>query len=192
MDRFGRSAGLTAAAVVGLGLGGCASEAPSAGDLLPSADSLTTLPPLSGTLVVGTPTEVYTRVARGVLTCWFGASGPLKGQYIYHAQADPPSKGGRAQIAIHTKDKTAKDPRSIRAFRVVIAPGAERTTVDVENYKFEKPLAMRFRSDVGRWAGKKAGCGDAPMTAGWGAEDGAKTNSSKRKTSKTTLKPKKP
>ena len=181
---------LTAAAVVGLGLVGCASEGPGS-DLLPSADGLSALPPLTGALVVGTPTEVYTRVARGVLNCWFGASGPLKGQYIYHAEADPPSKGGRARIAIHTKDKKAKDPRSIRAFRVVIAPGAERTTVDVENYKFEKPLAMRFRADVGRWASNKEGCGDAPMTAGWTAEHGTKAKS-KAKSSKTSQKPKKP
>ncbi len=192
MDCSGRLAGLIASAIVGVGLSGCASDAPSAGDLLPSADSLSSLPPLSGTLVVGTPTEVYTRVARGVLTCWFGASGPLKGRYIYHAQADPPSKGGRAQIAIHTKDKKAKDPRSIRAFRVVIAPGAERTTVDIENYKFDRALAMRFRSDIGRWAGKKEGCGDSPVAAGWAAEGGRAAKPGAKKMPKTSAKPKKP
>ena len=119
---------------------------------------------------VGSPTEVYTRVARGALTCWFGASGPLKGPYIYHAEADPPSKGGRADIVIRTRDTTAADPRSLKAFAVTITPGGDGTHVDVENAKIAEPLAARLTADVHRWAADEEGCGEAPVTAGWGAQ----------------------
>ncbi len=122
---------------------------------------------------VGSATEVYTRVARGALTCWFGASGPLKGPYIYHADAEPPSKGGRAEIVIRTRDKEAADPRSLKAFRVGIQPGGQGTQIEVENVKIAEPLASRLTADVQRWAADQEGCGEAPITAGWTAEQAA-------------------
>jgi len=121
-------------------------------------------------LVVGTPTEVYTRIARGVLTCWFGASGPLKASYIYHAEAEPQSKGGSSEIKILTRDADADDPRALRAYRIVIAPSGGETRVETENVRLPEPLAARLKEDVGRWSGDEAGCGEGPVTAGWTAE----------------------
>lgn len=120
--------------------------------------------------VIGTPTEVYTRVARGVLTCWFGADGPLKANYIYHAQADPASKGGRSQIRIMTRDHEASDPRALRAYLVAIEPGDGTTKVEVENRRLPEPLAERLKEDVDRWAAGHHGCGEGPVTAGWSTE----------------------
>ena len=34
------------------------------------------LAPADAPRPVGAPTEIYTRVARGILTCWFGPGGP--------------------------------------------------------------------------------------------------------------------
>jgi hypothetical protein len=121
-------------------------------------------------LVVGTPTEVYTRVARGVLTCWFGASGPLKAAYIYHADAQPASRGGSSEIKILTRDSDADDPRALRAYRIAISPSDSKTRVEVENVRIPEPLAARLKQDVERWAGDEAGCGEGPVTAGWTAE----------------------
>lgn len=121
--------------------------------------------------IVGTPTEVYTRVARGVLTCWFGAAGPLKQTHIFHAEAAPASKGGQSQIDIFAKDPTAPDPRALRAYRVVILSIDQKTKVEAENIKISEPLASRLNADVMRWASDEAGCGDAPVTAGWTASD---------------------
>jgi len=126
-----------------------------------------------GEQVIGTPTELYTRIARGALTCWFGASGPLKGEYMYHADADPPSKGGRSEITIRVKDKTASDPRSLRAYRVMIAPGETGTVLDIENTKIPEPLASSLTSDVRRWAGDEEGCSAKPATAAWTADQKA-------------------
>ncbi|HEX2842597.1 hypothetical protein [Hyphomicrobium sp.] len=121
-------------------------------------------------LVVGTPTEVYTRIARGVLTCWFGSTGPLKASYIYHADAEPASKGGGSEIKILTRDTEADDPRALRAYRVVIAPSQDKTKIEVENVRLPEPLAERLKNDVERWASDEEGCGEGPVTAGWGAE----------------------
>jgi hypothetical protein len=141
-------------------------------------------------LVVGTPTEIYTRVARGVLTCWFGAEGPLKSQYIYHADAEPASRGGRSEIKIMTRDTTtADDPRALRAYRVLIQPSGNQAKIEVENTRLPEPLALRLKSDVERWARDEPGCGEGPVTAGWNADSAlapaGKTPPGKTSTSKT-------
>lgn len=124
-----------------------------------------------GQQIVGTPTELYTRIARGALTCWFGAAGPLKGGYMYHAEAAPPSKGGKSEIAIRVKDTSVGDPRSLRAFRIVIAPGETGAVVEVENAKIPEPLASSLTADTRRWAAAEEGCSAAPAAAAWTAGD---------------------
>lgn len=130
-----------------------------------------------GQEVVGTPTELYTRIARGALTCWFGAAGPLKSGFIYHAEAAPPSKGGRSEIAIRVRDKTAADPRSLRAYRVVMAPGETGSVIEVENVTIPEPLATQLGDDVRRWAADQEGCSATPATAAWTADKGASGSS---------------
>jgi hypothetical protein len=131
--------------------------------------SLTALLPTSDN-VVGSSTDVYTRIARGVLTCWFGAAGPLKSTHVYHAEADPASKGGKSEIEIFQKDPTASDPRSLRAYRVVILPSGSTAKVEIENIKIGEPLASRLGADVLRWSQAEGGCGDNPVTGGWAAQ----------------------
>lgn len=120
--------------------------------------------------VVGTPTEVYTRVARGAVNCWFGASGPLKGRYIYHASAESPARGGRAEISVHERDETSKDPRGGRALKIFIAPEGEATKVSYENNRIPADLSDAMRRDVDRWAADKMGCQPIPDQTAWSAE----------------------
>jgi hypothetical protein len=122
-------------------------------------------------MVVGSPTDVYTRIARGILTCWFGAAGPLKRGYIYHADAEPASKGGRSEIKIMIRDMTATDPRSLRAYHVVIEPSDTATKVEVENVRIPEVLAARLGTDIERWSRDEAGCGEGPVTGGWAAKE---------------------
>ncbi|WP_072390068.1 hypothetical protein [Hyphomicrobium sp. CS1GBMeth3] len=159
--------------------GGCAGTAPiipPASEIratdkgIPSAAAALQASLLPQDLVVGTPTEVYTRIARGVLTCWFGAEGPLKPQYIYHAEAEPASKGGRAEIKIMTRDREAEDPRALRAYRIAILPSEGRTKVEIENVRLPEPLAANLKTDVERWSRDVEGCGEGPVTAGWSAD----------------------
>ncbi len=182
-SRLKRLAILAALAAAGCGGGGGLS--PAALPDLPKIE----LPALSGTeAITGSPTEVYTSVARGALTCWFGATGPLKGAYIYHAEAAPPSKGGRSEIVVRTRDETASDPRSLRAFRIGIAPGEGSTHVEAENFTIPEPLATRMKADTVRWAHGQEGCGEAPMTAGWSAAPEEAT-SGKKTAAKAAKKP---
>lgn len=168
--------------------GGDQPPPPSTGlSALPSLPSISSLTKAAD-LPVGTPTEVYTRVARGALTCWFGASGPLKGPYIYHADADPPSKGGKAEIDVRTRDFTAADPRSLKAFHVGIEAGGEGTRVDIENVKIPEPLATRLTADVHRWAANQEGCSEEPITAGWAARPAAPAKTSKDSSKKASTK----
>lgn len=160
-------------------------ESSASAPVLPSLPDLPSMASLTkaARLPVGSPTDVYTRVARGALTCWFGASGPLKGPYIYHAEAEPPSKGGRAEVVIRTRDLTAADPRSLKAFRVGIEAGGEGTKVDVENVTIPEPLATRLSADVRRWAADEEGCGEAPVTSGWAAAPAADSKAGATKAS---------
>ncbi len=120
--------------------------------------------------VVGSPTEVYTRVAQGAVTCWFGAHGPLKGRYIYHASAESPSRGGRAEISVHERDDLSKDPRGGRALKIFITPEGEQTMVSYENQRISSELSEAMRRDVDRWAGGKTGCEPIPAQTAWNAE----------------------
>jgi hypothetical protein len=156
-------------------LAGCAGDGPSLPSVGGAPDLAAIKPavaPADGPRPVGAPTEIYTRVARGILSCWFGASGPLKPGYIYHADADPPSKGGGAVIGIHSRDKSVSDPRSIRAWKLAIVPAPEGTTVDIENLRLPAAYAEALERDARRWAAGGEGCSPIPVPVGEAAAGG--------------------
>ncbi len=70
------------------------------------------------------PTDVYTRIARGALTCWFGAAGPLKGTHIYHAEAAPASQGDKPRSISSSRIR----PHLIRGRNAPIASSSHRAT----------------------------------------------------------------
>lgn len=171
----GSGCGLSLPPIESIGSG----EAASPGETASKSDPQ---PIMISASVVGSPTDVYTRLARGVLTCWFGADGPLKKSYIYHAQADPASKGGNSRIRIMTRDHEADDPRALRAYMIQISPGDGRTKVEVENRRLPNHLADALKKDIERWVMGEEGCGDAPVTAGWSPDaDQANHNQQKNK-----------
>jgi hypothetical protein len=120
---------------------------------------------------IGPPTELYARIARGAQTCWFGGNGPLKRQYIFHADAEPPSKGGQAEIVIHEIDKSTPNPRGARAFRVTVTPTGDTSTVQSENARFPLEIGQRMTADVRRWARNDLSCVAKGQTNGWTPQD---------------------
>lgn len=146
--------------------GGCAS--PSLEALLPlqppaETDKTGSLPTPTtayetAAIAPGTPTEVYTLVARGVLNCWFGAGGPLKASHMFQAEAEPPSKGGTAEIVIHERDATLRDQRGTRAYRISFASEASGVRVGMTALKFETKVAQAMAKDVEVWAKGGTGC----------------------------------
>ncbi len=183
-------------------IAGCSSAGTDTAALAPSGLSLPNLPTLNSNAVaappsieapVGSPTEIYSRVAQGAVGCWFGTKGPLKKEYIYHAEADAPSRGGKAEITIHVRDMTQPNPRGAKAYKVKIEPKDETATVATENLKMPEAFATAMTADVGRWAHGDTGCATTSTAASWGAPaiaDGATppppAAAQKKKSSKKT------
>lgn len=107
---------------------------------------------------VGSPLELYNRVARGATRCWFGAEGHLKGTHIFNASAEPEAKGGSSEIVIHERDPKMPDPRGNRAFRVSITPSGDSATVVAENIRFPVEEGQKMEREVRRWARDDVTC----------------------------------
>lgn len=134
--------------VLGAALAGCGTTSLPA--TLGSAPSSTHAEP---------PVEIYSRIARGALSCWFGAQGGLKKSHIFHADVAPDSAGGAAEIIVHERDDTAENPRSYRAFRVAITPAAGGSEVSAQNLRMPADVGREMGTDVIRWARGKPECG---------------------------------
>lgn len=102
-------------------------------------------------VVPGNPTDVYALVARGAHRCWFGADGALKATHVFHAEAEPPAKGGAAEIVLHERDETLRDKRGARAFRVTFSAIPAGVRVGVDTPKMERQLAQIMTKDVMTW-----------------------------------------
>lgn len=136
----------------------------------------------------GSSTSVYTRIARGANACWFGPRGALDRTYIWHARAEPESKGGMAEILVH--ERVDKNQRGLKSFSVTIAPRGEGAAVVAESLKMPAILGQRMTADAYRWARGNVGCveGDSswePLTA----EQSATPAPAGKKKVKTAAKP---
>ncbi len=132
------------AAISVLLLSGCAAQTITSA--LPAIDS-----PGEPTRVSGLPAEVYSLIARGATSCWFAAGGQLKATHIFHADVDPPARGGGVEIAIHERDIKGEKPWGVKAFRINLIGSGEQTNIVVENLKVPEPIAALMRADVFHW-----------------------------------------
>jgi hypothetical protein len=117
------------------------------------------------------PLDLYAKIARGALSCWFGPNGSLKKTHVFHADAAPEHKGGEVDIALHERDPAAPTPRALRAFKISIVQAAGGSRMLAENLKLPEHVAKDMRSDLARWAGGEATC-SVVGTGGWGAAAG--------------------
>lgn len=139
-------------------------EAPSAA--LPKLADLTAALPEIQKEPEGSATELYARIARGALGCWFSPRGGMKKDYIYHAEADAPSRGGKAEIVVHARDPGQPNPRGAKAYKVLITPKDETSaTVTTENLRLPEAQGSMMTSDVYRWAKGEEGCEQAATAA---------------------------
>ena len=120
--------------------------------------NMSQLPIETAVIAKGTPTEVYSLVARGALGCWFGADGPLKSSHVFQAEADPPAKGGAAEIVIHERDESLRDKRGPRAVRVAFTATSTGARVGITMIKMESHLADLMTKDIQSWAGGGRSC----------------------------------
>src|SRR5262245_3265330 len=134
------------ALLLGTLAGGCTSANMPRLALLPPASEVGGAPAQEGphetsVMASGTPTGVFAQVARGVLGCWLAGNGPLKASHVYRAEADPPAKGGDAEIVIYERDVSLRDQRGTRAYRISIASEGGGVRVAAAALKFELKLA---------------------------------------------------
>lgn len=151
---------LLAPTVACLWLVGCAAQTVTSA--LPAAVALPKMTiddtPGEPNRVAGSPTEVYSQIARGANSCWFAATGQLKATHIFHADAEPSSRGGAVEIAVHVRDDQNGKSWGMRVFRVSLTPAGEQTAIDVQNYKIPEETAALMRADVFHWAAGGTSC----------------------------------
>jgi hypothetical protein len=188
------------ASLAALTLAGCAGGSSLPQLSLPTASSIEAASEEKSVTTIdqpiGSATDLYARIASGAMSCWFDANGPLKKEYIFHATADAPSRGGKARIVIHRRDPTQPNPRGVRAYLVNIDPtGESSATVKTHNLKMPAVLATTMNADVGRWSKGIQGCAGNTTATGWspaapetdhGSKSGDKGKKAHRKKSHTT------
>jgi hypothetical protein len=183
------------ASLLAVTLAGCASTSAPTSDSSASGlnlPSLTSLAPTTGatttTPAAPSATELYARIARGANSCWFG-SGGLKKNYIYNAEADAPSRGGKADIFVHVRDPAQPNPRGAKAFHVAIEPAGDTANVKTENLKMPEPIAAAMTADVQRWTKGDQGCASTSTASGWGPAPAAATQPAAAQPVKAKAKP---
>ncbi|MFV0296845.1 MAG: hypothetical protein ACK5JT_12080 [Hyphomicrobiaceae bacterium] len=163
---------LMAAAVAG-GLAGCSPQSLQ----LPKIEPASKPEGAEGVVQMSSEedaTEVYSRVARGALKCWFGSEGSLKADYTFHAKAEPMSDGGAAQISIQTRSAENRNWGALTAFRAVIKTrqNGSGTSVETENLRFSKEQGVAMTGDIRRWLTGVQDC-SVMGSGGWGAKEAA-------------------
>ncbi|MET0408587.1 MAG: hypothetical protein ABW006_09485 [Hyphomicrobium sp.] len=163
----------------------------------PVASSMATTPangeeprgvPVPG--AIGSATEIYSHIATGAMACWFSANGPLKKDYIFHAMADAPSRGGKAEVTIHRRDPSQPNPRGAKAYVVEIQPTGEASaTVRADNRQMPDAYASAMTSDLSQWIKGEQGCSLAKTIA---AETAPSEEAAPKKPAKVAKKTKKP
>ncbi|MDX2259160.1 MAG: hypothetical protein NW205_09640 [Hyphomicrobiaceae bacterium] len=170
-------AGLVSGALLlGVFAPGCAGQLKPEDLAAGASTALASLPKAAASLAdtikppVGTPTAIYTRVARGILTCWMGAYGPLKGTHLFQADADADHKGGKSEIRIHERIAGSPNQPGRVAYTVLIEPVGETATVAATNVHLPGPDADKLSADVARWASGEETCLREAVAVGWDAE----------------------
>jgi hypothetical protein len=152
---------LAAAAVLTAGLGGCSLPDLAQLPKIPASAltniSLPSLPVIDVTAgepgrVSGPPSEIYRLIASGSARCWFAPRSPLKTTHIFHADAEPPAKGGAVEVAVLVRDLAAPKPWGPRAFRVMLTADGDYTAINVQNLSMDAEVAAQMRADVFHWA----------------------------------------
>lgn len=176
-DPIGSRRAVSATAAIAAGLAGAMTVA-GCGAQLPSGLATGTLElpkialpvPEGSPQPKGTPLEVYTRVARGVLTCWLGAHGPLKDTHIFDAESEPERKGGVSRISIHEQSQQRENGLGQQTVLVTISPLMGSANVEIQNFRLPKPQEEAFNTDVRRWAAGDEGCLAGGVQEGWTAQ----------------------
>ncbi|MGE0628041.1 MAG: hypothetical protein AB7O43_09485 [Hyphomicrobiaceae bacterium] len=127
--------------------------------------------------------EIYSRIAKGAMLCWFGAGGRLRDAYVFQASTTPAADGGGAEIVVHERAVNQPKPWGYRAYRIVLnetsgVTGGANTRIEIENLRMPDAMAQQMRHEVFRWASQNYSCSEAPIPAASSATATAPQNRS--------------
>jgi hypothetical protein len=178
-----RALALALSAVV---LGGCEGTSVLKTESLPSLSALPTLPSLPAVAITPHSSshnenthEIYSRVARGAKTCWFGPGKPLVQGYAFDGEVASDADGGAAEVAVHVRTPDQPNPRGGKVFIVSISKVADGSKLEMESRRIPDVMAEQMRADVARWA--KAGSVECGALTVPGAEVAASVPLPQRK-----------
>lgn len=117
--------------------------------------------------------EIYSRVARGAKTCWFGPGKPLVKGYAFDGESASEADGGAAEVAVHVRTPDQPNPRGGKVFVVGITKVADGSKLEMESRRIPDTLAEQMRADVAKWA--KTGSVECGALTVPGAEVAANT-----------------
>jgi hypothetical protein len=117
--------------------------------------------------------EIYSRVARGAKTCWFGPGKPLAAGYVFDGEAASDVDGGAAEVAVHVRAPDQPNPRGGKVFIVSLTKVADGSKLEMESRRIPDGMAEQLRADVTRWA--KTGSVECGTVTVPGAEVAANT-----------------
>lgn len=109
----------------------------------------------------GTPVELYTRVARGIKTCWFSGDRIDFKKYLFFAETSQETKVGSAGISIHEFDKNGR--RGLKAYEVKFESIDGGTYVEPKNYRLDAVTSKQLELAVNRYADNKLSCEIPPL-----------------------------
>ena len=164
---------------VALVLGGCGGTDLLNTSSLPALPNLPKLPPaieITGHSSSHSESthEIYSRVARGAKTCWFGPGKPLVTGYAFDGESASDAEGGAAEVAVHVRTPDQPNPRGGKVFIVSITKVADGSKLEMESRRLSDVMAEQMRANVARWA-KTGSVECSPVTVP-GAEVAANTS----------------
>jgi hypothetical protein len=96
--------------------------------------------------------EIYSRVARGAKTCWFGPDKPLVKGYVFDGESASDADGGAAEVAVHVRTPDQPNPRGGKVFIVSITKEGDGSKIEMESRRIPDAMAEQLRANVARWA----------------------------------------
>jgi len=150
-----RLASLTA---IGLATAGCSGNLPSLGaGVGGDITSSILVSDANSNVVVGTPREIYEKIARRAQLCWFGPFGSVHDRYMMHADVPPPSSSAPVTMAVHRRLADLKKPWGPALMRVKFS-GQTSTTLSFQNNGLERAVMTRMSRTITRWANGRKNC----------------------------------
>jgi len=147
--------GAICVAAIGLSTGGCSGLPQPGAPSNISASLLVTNH--NSNVVVGRPKDIYQRIARVAVRCWFGPFGALHNRFMTSAEVPPDPSDEPVRMAVHRRLPDLKKPWGPSLLRIELT-GTTTTTLSFENVGLEPQISTQMSSAFTSWANGRTDC----------------------------------